>query len=218
MLIQTQRLLEESKSIKTEANKLFTSACYDQAISCYDRALASCPSYLDYDVAVLRSNISACYLKLEDWKAAVDAATACVDCLDRVISPSTQGDEEIGKGTESKSDDAVVELSGDDEEAELAELERLRKIDEQKRDVQRIRAKALMRRARAKTELGGWGNLQGAEEDYNALASMDNLPVDDRKIVQKALRELPARINVAREKETAEMMGKLKEVSLLASR
>lgn len=145
----------------------------------------------------------------------MDTATACIDCLDRVIPPSTQGDEEKEKGAESKSDDAVVELSGDDEEAEQAELSRLRKIDERKRDVQRIRAKALMRRARAKTELGGWGNLQGAEEDYKALASMDNLPVEDRKVVQKGLRELPAKINAAREKETAEMMGKLKEVSLL---
>lgn len=107
----------------------------------------------------------------------------------------------------------MVELSGDDEDAEQAELDRLQKIDERKRDVLRIRAKALMRRARAKMELGGWGNLQGAEEDYRALASMDNLPVEDRKIVQRALRELPARINSAREKETAEMMGKLKEVS-----
>lgn len=142
----------------------------------------------------------------------MDSATACIDCLDRAVPPPSQGD----KNEKSEKDDAVVELSGDDDDSEQAELHRLQKIDERKRDILRIRAKALMRRARAKMELGGWGNLQGAEEDYRTLASMDNLPVEDKKVVQKALRELPARINSAREKETAEMMGKLKDVSLHA--
>lgn len=107
----------------------------------------------------------------------------------------------------------MVEISGDDEEAEKEELERLQKDDERKRDVARIRAKALMRRAKARSQQSGWANLQGAEEDYKTLAAMDNLPPDDRRVVQKALRELPARINQAREKEMSEMMGKLKDVS-----
>lgn len=213
-----QRLLGESSTIKAEANKLFSSACYDQAISCYDRALASCPNYLDYDVAVLRSNIAACYLKLEDWKAAADAATACIDCLNRVLPPSTQQDAGTSKEKERSTDsagqeDAVVEISGDDEEAEQEELRRLQRNDQWKRDVARIRAKALMRRAKAKSQQDGWANLQGAEEDYKELASMDTLPTDDKRIVQKALRELPARINRAKDKEMADMMGKLKDVS-----
>ena len=211
--------MEESQAIKAEANKLFTSACYDQAVSSYDRALASCPNYLDYDVAVLRSNIAACHLKLEDWKAAVDSATACIECLDRVIPPTREEDADGSKrktpaANSASEEAAVVEISGDDEEAEEAELKKLQKNDERKRDVERIRAKALMRRAKAKSQQGGWGNLQGAEEDYRALAAMDTLPPDDKCIVQKALRELPARINQAKEKETAEMMSKLKDVSL----
>ncbi|BCS04264.1 uncharacterized protein AKAW2_80065S [Aspergillus luchuensis] len=209
------RLLGESHTIKAEANKLFTAACYDQAISCYDRALASCPNYLDYEVAVLRSNMAACYLKLEDWKASVDSATACIDRLDKVVPPATgAADVEGVKGKqpqESSGEDAVVEITGDDDEAE-EELKRLQKQDERKRDVLRIRAKALMRRARAKMQLGGWGNLQGAEEDYKELAAMDNLPPEDKRIVQKALRELPAKIGQAREKEMGEMMGKLKDL------
>ncbi|KAL4898093.1 hypothetical protein BDV59DRAFT_197044 [Aspergillus ambiguus] len=207
------RLVEESHSIKSEANKLYTAACYDQAISCYDRALASCPNYLDYEVAVLRSNMAACYLKLEDWKASVDAATASLDRLDKMIplSASSEPNESQSKQSDTGPTDAVVELTGDDEEAEQ-ELKRLKAEDERKADVMRIRAKALMRRARAKSLLGGWGNLQGAEEDYKVLAAMENLPPDERRIVQKALRELPARINQAREKEMAEMMGKLKDL------
>ncbi|KAH1426710.1 hypothetical protein KXV70_002988 [Aspergillus fumigatus] len=209
------RLLRESHEIKTEANKLFTAGCYDQAISCYDRALASCPNYLDYEVAVLRSNMAACYLKLEDWKAAVDSATTCLDRLENIIPLSQQNqDEDLPKQNSqlSKQIDAVIEISGENEEAEKEELKRLEKMDEKKNDVMRIRAKALMRRARAKSQLGGWGNLQAAEEDYKVLTGMENLPIDDKRVVQRALRELPARINHAREKETAEMMSKLKDL------
>ncbi|KAL4864397.1 hypothetical protein BDV12DRAFT_176283 [Aspergillus spectabilis] len=209
---EESRLVQEAQSIKAEANKLYSVASYDQAISAYDRALASCPNYLDYDVAVLRSNMAACYLKLEDWKAAVDSATACIEGLDRVIPRSTKEGEESSNIQPVGSDEAVVELSGEDEVAEQEQLQKIKESDERKRDVLRIRAKALMRRARAKTELGGWGNLQGAEEDYKILAAMENLPVEDRRIVQRALRELPARINKARESEMGEMMGKLKDL------
>ncbi|EAW06755.1 putative tetratricopeptide repeat protein 1 (TTC1) [Aspergillus clavatus NRRL 1] len=207
-------LLKESHEIKSEANKLFAAACYDQAISSYDRALASCPNYLDYEVAVLRSNMAACYLKLEDWRASVDSATACLDRLNNIIPLSPQDQKETKDKQSEPEDqtDAVVEISGEDEEAEEEELKRLQRMDEQRNDVMRIRAKALMRRARAKSQLGGWGNLQGAEEDYKLLAGMDNLPPDDRRVVQKALRELPGRIKQAREKEMADMMGKLKDL------
>lgn len=215
-----QRLLEESHAIKSEANALFTSTCYDQAISSYDRALASCPNYLDYEVAVLKSNVAACYLKLKNWKEAVEAATACIDSLERSLpSPSqseqTKENEKPQSQTENKSDDAVIEISGDDEAAEQAELTRLRDLDTRKRNVTRIRTKALLRRAHAKTELGGWGNLQGAEEDYKTLSAMENLSTEDRKVVMRALRELPPKIGQAREKEVGEMMGKLKDVSSL---
>ena len=77
----------------------------------------------------------------------------------------------------------------------------------------RIRAKALMRRARARSEAGGWSNLSGAEEDYKILAGLTNLSPADRKIVQTQLRLLPPRTKAAQEKETAEMWSKLKDVS-----
>ncbi|PLB47505.1 hypothetical protein P170DRAFT_409602 [Aspergillus steynii IBT 23096] len=207
-------LLKASHSIKTEANQLFAAASYDQAISCYDRALASCPSYLDYEVAVLRSNMAACYLKLEDWKSSVDAATACIECLDKVVPPSNSEETEDTKKKKQDPEptDEVVEISGDDEEEELKELQRLQDLDKRKQDVMRIRAKALMRRARAKSQLGGWGNLQGAEEDYKLLNSLDNLPPEDKRVAQRALRELPEKINKARENEMADMMGKLKDL------
>lgn len=223
-LAHSQKLREEAREIKAEANQLFSAACYDQAISCYDRALASCPNYLDYDIAVLRSNISACYLKLDDWKAAVDAATASIERLDKILPPPPQSQDK-GSGepsqpeaekTDTKDSDAVVEITGDEEEAEK-ELQRLQELDKTRADVLRIRAKALMRRAKAKSQLGGWANLQGALEDYQALAALENLPPDDKRIVQRALRELPERLNQAKEKEMGEMMSKLKDVSDSAS-
>ncbi|KAL4963613.1 tetratricopeptide repeat protein 1 [Aspergillus stella-maris] len=212
------RLLSESHSLKFEANALYSAKSYDQAISTYDRAIASCPTYLDYEIAVIRSNMSACYIKLEDWKAAVDCASACVEGLERVIPTASVSGENEGEKKKKDAEDkdgedaAVVEISDNDEESEEEQLRRLKEADERKGDVARIRAKALMRRARAKTELGGWGNLQGAEEDYKLLAGMENLSADDRKIVQKALGELPARIGKAREAEMGEMMGKLKDL------
>lgn len=109
----------------------------------------------------------------------------------------------------------MIEISGDDEDAELEELERLKEQDEQRSKVMRLRAKVLMRRAKAKTQIGGWGSLQGAAEDYQVLDAIENLPTEDKRIVQRALRELPERINQAREKEMGDMMGKLKDVSLL---
>ncbi|OOQ86826.1 putative tetratricopeptide repeat protein 1 (TTC1) [Penicillium brasilianum] len=212
------RLLKESQTIKQEANQLFSSACYDQAISSYDRALSSCPSYLDYDVAVLRSNIAACYLKLEDWKAAIDAATASLDRLEKII-PTNASDDKQSDGKQSNATNttpeesgAVVELSAADAEAEEKQLAHLKELDTQRTNVLRIRAKSLMRRAKAKSSLGGWANLQGAIEDYQALNSMETLPSDEKRIVQRALRELPARVNEAKEKEIGEMMSKMKDL------
>lgn len=106
---------------------------------------------------MLRSNIAACHLKLEDWKAAVDAATGALEALGR-LEPQTTTDGKAAEGN------AVVEIEGEGAAAEEEELDRVRRDDRRKEDVRRIRAKTLMRRARARSELGGWGNLQGAEE------------------------------------------------------
>ena len=154
---------------------------------------------------MLKSNIAACHLKLEDWKAAVESATAALDALDRLLP------NEKKKGDEAEKDGDVVEIEGEGTEAE-EELKKLEMSDQRRDDVLRIRCKALMRRAKAKSEQGGWGNLQGAEEDYKVLAQLTTLPPQDKKIVQEALRSLPPRINAAKEKEMGDMMGKLKEL------
>ncbi|KAL9575964.1 MAG: hypothetical protein Q9212_007517, partial [Teloschistes hypoglaucus] len=162
-------LLSQSHTEKLEANELFKSAQYSQAISVYDRALASVPNYLEYEIAVLKSNVAACHLKLADWKAAVDEATKSLEALDRLDgppppTPSTNKDARDAEASGKKGDDdGVVELADEDGDEGEA-LEKLQKDDRRKDDIRRIRIKALMRRARARTEQGGWGNLQGALE------------------------------------------------------
>lgn len=174
---------------------------------------------------MLKSNIAACHLKLEDWKAAIESATAALDALDRLTPKKSHPQEKDGQA---EHDVVEIEAEGMEADRQLAALEM---SDQRKEDIRRIRAKALMRRARAKSEQGGWGNLQGTEEgtdaschttgsllnlgcpDYKELAQMPNLPAQDKKIVLSALTSLLSRINAAKEREMGEMMGKLKEVS-----
>ncbi|KAL8931041.1 MAG: hypothetical protein Q9208_000143 [Pyrenodesmia sp. 3 TL-2023] len=214
-------LLADSHAEKATANELFKSAQYSQAISTYDRALASVPNYLEYEIAVLKSNIAACHLKLSDWKAAVDEATKSIEALDRLEKPApstkngTPNEEGAtdapAAGNDATKNDGVIELA-DDGEDEAEALKKIEKDDQRKDDIKRIRAKALMRRARARSEQGGWGNLQGALEDYQTLSSYPSLPPSDTKVINTALRTLPPRVNAAKEKEMGEMMGKLKEL------
>ncbi|KAL9613901.1 MAG: hypothetical protein Q9167_001579 [Letrouitia subvulpina] len=208
-------LLRESHDHKSHANALFGSAQFSEAIGTYDKALASCPNYLEYEIAVLKSNIAACHLKLEDWKAAVDEATKALDALGRLEKEEKKGTKEDGSGAEQdggekEGDGGVVELNGEGDDFE--ELEKLKMSDQRRDDARRIKAKALMRRAKGRTEQGGWANLQGAEEDYKELSQTPNLPPQDLKIVRQALTSLPPRINAAKEREMGEMMGKLKEL------
>lgn len=183
--------------------------------------MAVCPNYLDYELAVLRSNVAACHLKLEEWRDAIKSATAALDGLDRLERAGKEAEEQRQKteDAEAGEDDEVTEEivsagarkaapappKGEDD-AEAAGRKR-------REDIARIRAKALMRRARARSEAGGWSSLAGAEEDYKALAAMTNLGAADRRIVREQLRVLPPQVKAAQERETAEMWGKLKDVS-----
>ena len=108
----------------------------------------------------MRSNIAACHLKLEDWKEAVKAATAALDGLDKAQGKSGEGREEVKEvvdGGEEEADEEIISEGATKAEDVSAKGQR-------ETDIERIRAKALMRRARARSEQGGWATLQGAEE------------------------------------------------------
>ena len=78
-------MVESSNEIKKSANTQFAAADFSSAISTYDRALAELPSYLDYELAVLQSNIAACHLRLEQWKEAIDACDSGLAGLEREL-------------------------------------------------------------------------------------------------------------------------------------
>jgi tetratricopeptide (TPR) repeat protein len=209
-------LLSQSNAEKTTANTLFGTGSYENAVQTYDRALALCPNYLDYEIAVLRSNISACHLKLGEWKQSAEAASKGLDCLERlerlpvVRAPERRGKEgKDGVVKEEKEAEVVEEV---DEELE-ARIENLRLSGHTIAQVRKLQVKMLMRRAKAKSELDGWANLQAADEDYRILLSpvMEAAlaPTDKRSVVESA-RALGPKLNKAKEQEMAEMMGKLK--------
>ena len=86
-------MLDASHALKSRANAQFAKQDYTSAIGTYDRALAELPNYLDYEMAVLQSNIAACHLKLEQWKEAVEACDRGLDGLEREmpIKPKSKG-------------------------------------------------------------------------------------------------------------------------------
>ena len=189
----------------------------------YDRALSSCPNYLEYEIAVLHSNIAACHIKAEQWKEAIDSATKSIESLERIDPLPKPNDPQDSTKATLQSQSAVEEI--DDETAE--KIEALEKSGKTRDDVQKIRVKAFLRRAKARSETGGWAALQGAYEgknvfvtsccelyltytDYTFLATATNLSPLDRKTVQKSMADIGPKLEDAKSKEMAEMMGKLK--------
>lgn len=165
-------LLLTSNALKTTANSLFAQAAFLDAIQTYDRALASCPLYLDYETAVLNSNIAACHIKLRDWKEAIDSATKSVEALERLDPLPKSADARTSKGHDSSRGKEEVQAGSgvveelDEEAAEVIEKadKALKRSGRTRDEVQRLRVKAMMRRAKARLETGGWASLQGAQE------------------------------------------------------
>jgi len=206
-------MLAESNSLKGSANQLFGKGSFENAIQTYDKALSSCPNYLDYEIAVLRSNIAACHLKLSEWKGAVESAEKGINCLERLEPlprPKPKGQSKDGMADDEADESKVIEEVDDD----LADrIENLQKSGRTLDEVRKLQVKLLMRRAKAKTEVGGWASLQGADEDYKTLLSPAMLPIlspTDRRQIVEAAQRLGPKLNEAKDNEMAEMMGKLK--------
>jgi hypothetical protein len=158
-------------------------------------------------------------LKLGEWKESADAASKGLDCLERlerlpvVRAPERrekEGKDGVVKEDGGKDTGEVVEEVDEDLEARI---ENLRLSGRTIAQVRKLQVKMLMRRAKAKTELDGWANLQAADEDYRVLLSPAMEPVlgpTDKRSVLESARALGPRLNKAKEQEMAEMMGKLK--------
>ncbi len=255
-------MLASSHDLKSQANTQFSNQDYSSAIGTYDRALAELPGYLDFEMAVLQSNIAACHLKLEQWKEAVDSCEKGLEGLEREmptkpkqkakartkktkttsnkdkdkeatngtqrrtsrLNSDTETESESSspvvspkkdKGDDDQEDDTVVELPSDVDEAST--LAALQLSDARKSDIHRIRTKLLLRRGRARSclEPQTWSNLSAALEDYTTLQKpeyFNALPPSDQKTVRQALVSLPPKVSAAKDKEVADMMGKLKDL------
>jgi hypothetical protein len=133
-----------------------------------------------YERAVIHSNIAACHLKQAEWKEAVKAATDALDDLNaldpKAKSKSTDAKSKV-EGEESNNNEGKGDSKQEDEDEQEAEEEADEEIispaaakldtaelEKRKADIERIRTKALLRRARARSELGGWSVLAGALE------------------------------------------------------
>ncbi|KAF2418743.1 putative tetratricopeptide repeat protein 1 [Tothia fuscella] len=205
-------LLSKSNNIKINANTLFTKGSYSEAVTGYNSAIDTLPSYLDYELAVLKSNISACYIKLDEWKEATETATEALDSLER-LDPSPEPIEKGKKGdSEAKEDGGKVGEVVEVDDTTAERIEALSRSGRSLDDVIKLRVKTLLRRAKARIELGTWSHLQGAQEDYQQLNKMPNLTPTDRNTVQTSLRSLNPRLEEAKQKEMADMMGKLKSL------
>jgi hypothetical protein len=126
---------------------------------------------------VLKSNVAACYLKTEEWKEAVKAAGECLDLLDMTEGEKKKKSDKADHGSESGQEDAdegVMEEEEEEADEEIitpgaARAEDTSSKAKRKADIERIRAKALMRRGKARLEIGSWSSLQGAEEGMTAV-------------------------------------------------
>jgi hypothetical protein len=180
---EEKQLLDSSNAEKATANKAFTSGEHSTAIQGYEKAL-----------------------KLSEWKEAVESATKALDALDRLDPPPAEEPGENGRG------DTVGGVSEIDDTTEIL-LEALTRTGRGINDVHKLRTKALLRRAKARHQVGGWSSLQGALEDYQALSKPPHqLSGLDRTAVQAAMRVLPGELNQAKDREMAEMMGNLKKL------
>ncbi|EGX91497.1 tetratricopeptide repeat protein 1 (TTC1), putative [Cordyceps militaris CM01] len=224
---EEQALLDESAQKKTKANELFNAGECDAALVQYQEALESCPDYRHFERAVIHSNVSACQLKLEEWVAAIKAASASLDALVAMerelgLIPEAKPEPAAGKSREKGADAKVNEgenanhpSDGKAEEGEPTGAEPPPFIpahvpEATKKDIQRIRIKALLRRGRARAEAGGWSNLSAAEEDYKALSVTPGLAPADAQTVRRQRLALPPRTKAAQEQEMTEMWGKLR--------
>ncbi|KAK5100897.1 hypothetical protein LTR70_001066 [Exophiala xenobiotica] len=158
---EEEEMVEASHSLKAAANKQFAGKDYSSAISTYDKALAELPAYLDYELAVLQSNIAACHLQLKEWKEAVESAERGLDNLERELPmPKPKADKrkkDSSKQPDGQSDDndsKIIELPDDQDDEQTTQLlQNLTVSDKHKSDITRIRTKLLLRRARAKVVL-----------------------------------------------------------------
>ncbi|TKA33677.1 hypothetical protein B0A50_00513 [Salinomyces thailandicus] len=223
-------LLAESQTLKTAGNAQFKQTAFSDAIQTYDRALAICPQTLNYDLAVLRSNIAACHLKLAEWKEAVTSADKALEALEKLAplpappSPKKKNNKKKNKQPTSAGKDALEASDSDPEDPSSQQIEEVTPTLELQManlsaschtldQLRTLQLKLLTRRATASTAQKTWSTLQAAQQDYKTLLQPSLsvfLSSAERARLTRAASELEPQVRAAQEREMAEMMGQLR--------
>ncbi|OAA68301.1 tetratricopeptide repeat protein 1 (TTC1) [Niveomyces insectorum RCEF 264] len=130
---QEASLLAEANGYKADANALFARSP-EAALTTYETAVAVLPEYLYYDVAVLRSNMAACHLKLEAWKEAIRTATEAVEALDKDEAKTARDAEKRQKAKSTTTEETTTESRSkvhNDADEKEAEAEKEEEADEE---------------------------------------------------------------------------------------
>ncbi|KAF3941806.1 hypothetical protein ABW19_dt0206742 [Dactylella cylindrospora] len=212
---EEKRLTDLTLSHKSTGNTHFTSSPpdYELAISFYRSALEACPVSLIEQAIILHANVAAAFIKLEKWKEAENAATESLkasgedDEILRAKAARKRAKEQ--KGDQEK-EQVGTTTSGEVLDGRIEELD-----DEEEENIEWGKNwKARLRRAKAREMQGTWQSMTDALEDYKILSThslrFQPIPNVDRKNIQSALTRIPPRIEDQKQKEVAEMMGKLR--------
>ncbi|KAK6500117.1 hypothetical protein TWF481_010474 [Arthrobotrys musiformis] len=204
---------------KATGNTHFTSTPpdYETAISYYRSALQSCPERLTEHTTILHANIAAAFIKLSRWKEAEEAATESLkvsgeddDVLREREAIKRQKEENERKEREGKSIEAAKGAGVND-----TSNGRIEEVDDEGEDIEWGKNwKARLRRAKAREMQGTWQSLSGSLDDYKILSTrslrFQSIPSIDRKSIENALVRIPPILEEKKQREVAEMMGKLK--------
>ncbi|KAF3173994.1 hypothetical protein EYR41_004321 [Orbilia oligospora] len=217
---EEQTRLSAALADKATGNTHFTSTPpdYETAISYYRSALESCPAYLTEHTTILHANIAASFIKLSRWKEAEEAATNSLkvsgeddDILREREAIKRQKEEKEKKEKEGKSIEGGKGAGVQD--TSNGRIEEVEDDDEEHIEWGK-NWKARLRRAKAREMQNTWQSLSGSLEDYKILSSrsarFQSIPSIDRKAIEQALVRIPPVLEEKKQKEMAEMMGKLK--------
>ena len=118
--------LVEARSYKEDGNKLFRAGNYEEAASKYSLAIEKCPTSQEglQDVAILRKNRAACWLKLKKHD---DAISDCLNALE-IVPGDSKALYRLAQAQEGK---------GDDKEA-LGTLRKLLSVDPKNSEIQQF--------------------------------------------------------------------------------
>ncbi|KAL1919429.1 uncharacterized protein VTP21DRAFT_2122 [Calcarisporiella thermophila] len=92
-------LLEKSENLKAKGNRLFAEGKYTEAIEVYENALDICPEDYATERAVYFGNMGACFMKLDEYKKAVEMCDRALELNDKytkALLRRAQANEKLG--------------------------------------------------------------------------------------------------------------------------